>query len=43
MKGVRFTYPLLKQLTASWVDSGDAGAPYNDLLCGERDLQSTEP
>lgn len=34
----------LKSLTSKWVESGDAGASLqNDLLCGQGDLESTEP
>lgn len=34
----------LKKLTAKWVQDGDAGASLqNDLLCGQGDLESTEP
>lgn len=34
----------LKALTTKWVESGDAGASLqNDLLCGQGNLESTEP
>lgn len=34
----------LKKLTEKWVETGDAGASLqNDLLCGQGDLESTEP
>ncbi len=34
----------LKSLTGKWVAEGDAGASLqNDLLCGQGDLESTEP
>ncbi len=37
-------FGVLKSLTSKWVESGDAGASLqNDLLCGQGDLESTEP
>ena len=37
-------FGLLKKLTEKWVQSGDEGASLqNDLLCGQGDLESTEP
>ena len=37
-------FGVLKNLTSKWVQSGDAGASLqNDLLCGQGDLESTEP
>lgn len=37
-------FGLLKKLTENWVQSGDEGASLqNDLLCGQGDLESTEP
>ena len=34
----------LKKLTQQWIQDGDAGASLqNDLLCGQGDLESTEP
>ncbi len=37
-------FGVLKKLTEKWVASGDVGSSLqNDLLCGEGDLESTEP
>jgi phosphohistidine swiveling domain-containing protein len=37
-------FGLLKKLTEKWIQSGDEGASLqNDLLCGQGDLESTEP
>lgn len=37
-------FGLLKKLTEKWVSSGNDGASLqNDLLCGQGDLESTEP
>ena len=37
-------FGLLKKLTENWVEKGDQGASLqNDLLCGQGDLESTEP
>ena len=37
-------FGLLKKLTEKWVASGDEGGSLqNDLLCGQGDLESTEP
>ncbi len=37
-------FGVLKTLTSKWIESGDAGASLqNDLLCGQGDLESTEP
>ena len=37
-------FGLLKKLTEKWVAEGDAGSSLqNDLLCGQGDLESTEP
>ncbi len=37
-------FGLLKKMTENWVQSGDEGASLqNDLLCGQGDLESTEP
>lgn len=37
-------FGLLKKLTENWVEKGDKGASLqNDLLCGQGDLESTEP
>lgn len=37
-------FGLLKKLTENWVQAGDAGSSLqNDLLCGQGDLESTEP
>lgn len=37
-------FGLLKKLTEKWVASGDQGGSLqNDLLCGQGDLESTEP
>ena len=37
-------FGILKSLTSKWIESGDAGAGLqNDLLCGQGDLESTEP
>lgn len=37
-------FGLIKRLTEKWIASGDAGASLqNDLLCGQGDLESTEP
>jgi pyruvate,water dikinase len=37
-------FGLLKKLTASWIgENPDTSSLHNDLLCGEGDLESTEP
>jgi phosphohistidine swiveling domain-containing protein len=37
-------FGLIKKLTEKWVAAGDTGASLqNDLLCGQGDLESTEP
>lgn len=37
-------FGLLKKLTTNWIEGGDAASSLqNDLLCGQGDLESTEP
>lgn len=37
-------FGMLKKLTQKWIEPGDAGSSLqNDLLCGQGDLESTEP
>ena len=36
-------FGLLKQLTGTWLGEDETSTLHNDLLCGEGDLESTEP